>query len=61
MEPALFANAFVTSRPFVAANIIGATTMAQLDAALDSADVTWTEEMETAVNGIHQRLGNPCP
>lgn len=61
LEPAVFANAFVTSRPFVTSNIIGATTLAQLDAALDSADVKWTEEMETAVNAIHQRVGNPCP
>ncbi len=61
MEPALFANAFVCSRPFVASNIIGATTIAQLDVALSSAAVKWTEEMEHAVNAIHQRTGNPCP
>ena len=30
MEPALFANAFVTSRPFVTSNIIGATSMDQI-------------------------------
>ncbi|MBX3596397.1 MAG: aldo/keto reductase [Rhizobiaceae bacterium] len=61
MEPALFANAFVHSRPFVASNIIGATSLEQLDMALRSAEVTWTAEMETAVNAIHQRCGNPCP
>lgn len=61
MEPALFANAFVVSRPFVASNIIGATTLAQLAMALDSADVTWTDEMQQAVDAIHQRTGNPCP
>ncbi len=61
MEPALFANAFVTSRPFVASNIIGATTLDQLAMALDSADVRWTEEMQNAVDAIHQRVGNPCP
>lgn len=60
VEPALFANGFVCSRPFVASNIIGATTMAQLDVALSSADFVWTEEMENAVNAIHQRTGNPC-
>lgn len=61
MEPALFANAFVTHRPFVASNIIGATSVAQLQVALDSADVTWTEEMQKAVDAIHQQRGNPCP
>ena len=61
MEPALFANAFVCSRPFVTSNIIGATTLEQLDLALSSAEVKWTSEMEDAVNAVHQRSGNPCP
>ncbi|WP_421925025.1 aldo/keto reductase [Neoaquamicrobium sediminum] len=61
MEPALFANAFVTHQPFVTSNIIGATSLAQLEVALDSADVTWTEEMQKAVDAIHQQRGNPCP
>jgi len=61
MEPALFANAFVCSRPFVTSNIIGATSIAQLDMALSSASVTWTTEMQEAVDAIHQRTGNPCP
>ncbi|MEO9339039.1 aldo/keto reductase [Mesorhizobium sp. SB112] len=61
MEPALFANAFVTSRYFVTSNIIGATSIPQLEMALSSADVTWTDEMQAAVDVIHQRTGNPCP
>lgn len=61
MEPALFANAYVSSRPFVASNIIGATAIWQLEMALSSVDVTWTDEMQKAVDAIHQRVGNPCP
>ncbi|TKT79043.1 aldo/keto reductase [Aquamicrobium sp. LC103] len=61
MEPALFANAFVTHRPFVTSNIIGATSTAQLETALASADVKWTAEMQEAVDALHQKLGNPCP
>jgi aryl-alcohol dehydrogenase-like predicted oxidoreductase len=61
MEPALFANAFVTSRPFVTANIVGATTIPQLDMAISSAGIAWTGEMQAAVDAIHQRTGNPCP
>lgn len=61
MEPALFANAFVTHRPFVASNIIGATTLEQLELAIASAGVNWTKEMQNAVDSIHQRSGNPCP
>jgi aryl-alcohol dehydrogenase-like predicted oxidoreductase len=61
LEPALFANAFVTSRPFVTSNIVGATSLDQLRIALDSAEVTWTDEMQDAVDAIHQLRGNPCP
>lgn len=61
MEPALFANAYVASRPFVTSSIIGATTLSQLEMALSSADVVWTEDMQKAVDAIHQRVGNPCP
>ncbi|MBL8581604.1 MAG: aldo/keto reductase [Rhizobiaceae bacterium] len=61
IEPALFANAFVTSRPFMTSNIIGATSIAQLEVAIASAEVQWTEEMQKAVDELHQRFGNPCP
>ncbi|WP_163271297.1 aldo/keto reductase [Chelativorans alearense] len=61
LTPATFANAFVVSRPFLTANIIGATTMAQLKEAVASADVAWTEEMQAAVDALHQKVGNPCP
>ncbi len=61
MEPALFAAAFVVTRPFVTSSIIGATSMAQLETALDAADVDFTPEMLAAVDAIHQRTGNPCP
>lgn len=61
MEPALFANAFVVNQSFVTSNIIGATSIPQLETALASADVTWTPEMQKAVNDLHQKFGNPCP
>ncbi len=61
MEPALFANAYVASRPFVTSNIIGATTISQLEMALSCVDVAWTDEMQKAVDAVHQRVGNPCP
>ncbi|MBX3567623.1 MAG: aldo/keto reductase [Rhizobiaceae bacterium] len=61
IEPALLAGAFVLNRPFVASSIIGATTLAQLDTALDAANLPWTADMQQAVDAIHQRTGNPCP
>jgi len=61
MEPALFAGAFVVNQPFVTSSIIGATSLQQLDMALDAAEVTWTDEMQKAADAVHQRVGNPCP
>lgn len=61
MEPALFAGAFVVSRPFVTASIVGATDLEQLQLALQADQVAWTSQMEEAVNDLHQKYGNPCP
>ncbi len=59
--PEHLALAFVTSRPFVTSNIIGATTLEQLKTDLDSLDVTITPEIETRINEIHQIYSNPAP
>ena len=61
MEPALFAAAFVLNQNFVTSSIIGATKMWHLETAFAAADVEWTEDMQKAVDAIHQRTGNPCP
>ncbi len=61
LDPAQMALAFVNSRPFVAANIIGATTMAQLKTNIASVDVTITPELEERINAIHQLHMNPAP
>lgn len=62
LDPAAMALAFVTSRSFVTSNIIGATTMAQLEIAIEgSQKVAMTPELEARINAIHQVRGNPCP
>lgn len=61
LDAAQLALAFVTSRPFVTANILGATSLTQLTADLDSLDVTITPELEARINAIHQRFSNPAP
>jgi aryl-alcohol dehydrogenase-like predicted oxidoreductase len=61
LDPAQMALAFVNSRPFVGANIIGATTMAQLRTNIDSIDVPITPELEKRINAIHQLHMNPAP
>ncbi len=61
VDPAQLAIAFVTSRPFVTSNIIGATTMSQLRSNLDSIDVRITPGIEARIDEIHQLHCNPAP
>lgn len=61
LDPGQMALQFVTTRPFVTSNIIGATTMEQLRTDIASTEVRWTDELEQAVNDIHLDNPNPCP
>jgi aryl-alcohol dehydrogenase-like predicted oxidoreductase len=61
IDPAQLALKFCDARQFVTATIIGATTMDQLKTAIDAFDLTWTDELEKAVNAIHAAQPNPCP
>ena len=61
LDPAQMALAYVNSRPFVTANIIGATTLAQLDADLASCALELPQEVLVGIDVIHQRHPNPCP
>jgi len=60
-DPVHLAVAYVTSRPFVTANIIGARNLEQLKIILASQDVVITSEIEQAIDAIHQIRGNPAP
>lgn len=61
LSPVQLAQAFVTSRPFVTSNIIGATSIAQLEETLATLDVVITPEIEAKVNAVFQLHGNPAP
>jgi aryl-alcohol dehydrogenase-like predicted oxidoreductase len=61
LEPAQMALAFVNSRPFVAANIIGATSLAQLRQDIDAIAITLTPAVQEAIEAIHRRFPNPSP
>jgi aryl-alcohol dehydrogenase-like predicted oxidoreductase len=61
LDPAQMALAFVNARPFVTANIIGATSMEQLRTDIASIGVTLSAELEAKIDAIHQLVGNPCP
>lgn len=53
--------AFVNSRPFLASNIIGATTMAQLQENIASAGVELPQDVLAAIDEVHAEISNPCP
>lgn len=61
LDPAQMALAFVLSRPFVTAAIVGASTLDQLKTNIDAIDLTLTEELEQQINNIHLLHQNPCP
>jgi len=53
--------AFVTDRPFVTSNIIGATTMPQLEENIASAAITLSDEILAEIDAVHNRIPNPAP
>ncbi|MFO7593256.1 MAG: NADP(H)-dependent aldo-keto reductase [Pseudomonadota bacterium] len=61
LEPAQMALAYVNSRSFLTSNIIGATTMEQLKANIDSINVTLSDEVLEGIEAIHTRHPNPSP
>ncbi len=61
LDASQMANKFVTTRPFVTSNIIGATTMEQLRLAVTSNDIELSEEVLKDIEAIHLRAPNLCP
>ncbi|EXJ10576.1 hypothetical protein D791_02407 [Nitrincola nitratireducens] len=61
LDPAQMALAFVNDRPFVTANIIGATTLEQLKSNIESADIVLSTEVLGDIEAIHLQQPNPCP
>lgn len=60
MTPAQLALGFVNSRPFVTSNIIGATSMKQLEENINSVNVEITAELIGEINRIHTLCKNPA-
>ncbi|MDE3011034.1 MAG: NADP(H)-dependent aldo-keto reductase [Pseudomonadota bacterium] len=61
IDPAQGALAFVTGREFVTSNIIGATTLEQLQSNLASATLELSAEVLEEIEAVHQRWPNPAP
>lgn len=61
LDPAQMALAFVNRQPFVTSNIIGATTMAQLQSDIASAGLELSDDLLQALEAIHADNPNPAP
>ena len=61
LDPAQMALAYVNTRSFVTANIIGATTMEQLAANIASIDLKLSGEVLEEIEKVHTAIPNPCP
>lgn len=61
LNPAVMALAWVNSRSYVDANIIGASNMAQLKDNIESANLVLSEELLAQIEAIHTQYPNPCP
>ena len=55
------ALAFVNTRPFVTSNIIGATTIKQLQENIESVNVDLSEDILDEINQVHSKHPNPAP
>ncbi len=61
LDPAQMALAYVNERSFLTANIIGATTMEQLQSNIASIDLALSDEVLQGIEVIHQQHPNPAP
>jgi len=61
LDPAQMALSFINDRPFVTANIIGATTMEQLKSNIGSIDIELSDDILNAIEDIHNEHPYPCP
>lgn len=59
--PADLANTFVNTRQFTTSNIIGATTMKQLESNIDTAEMVLPEALLEEIEKVNQLYSNPCP
>jgi len=61
ISPSQMALAFVNQQPFLTSNIIGATTIQQLEENINSINITLNKEVLKAINTVHGEIPNPAP
>ncbi|WP_040247018.1 aldo/keto reductase [Psychroserpens mesophilus] len=61
MSLAQMSLAFVTDRPFMTSNIIGATSLEQLEENIESINIRLSDDVMNAINEVHADIPNPAP
>jgi aryl-alcohol dehydrogenase-like predicted oxidoreductase len=61
MAPAEMAIAFVAAQPFVGSVILGATSVAQLEANLDACELVLDAQVIREIDAIHLQFSSPAP
>lgn len=61
IDPVQMALQYVTTRPFVTSNIIGATSIAQLEQNIGSQSLKLSEDVLKGIEAIHVEQPNPSP
>lgn len=61
IDPALMSLAYINQQPFLTSNIIGVTTVEQLQLNIQSISTELSGELLEDIEAIHQRYPNPAP
>ncbi|WP_348945199.1 NADP(H)-dependent aldo-keto reductase [Chitinibacter sp. FCG-7] len=61
ITPTQLALAYVNSRPFVTSNLIGATTLAQLEENIGTIKISLSDEIIAKIDQVQARISNPAP
>ncbi|WP_339623029.1 aldo/keto reductase [uncultured Winogradskyella sp.] len=61
MTLAQMSLAFVNERPFITSNIIGATSLKQLEENIDSIEISLSKDVLKAIEAVHAEIPNPAP
>ncbi|QLI83009.1 NADP(H)-dependent aldo-keto reductase [Chitinibacter fontanus] len=61
LTPTQLALAYVNSRPFVTSNLIGATTLTQLEENIGTIKISLSDEIITKIDQVQARISNPAP
>ncbi len=61
LTPSQLALAFINRQPFVASNLVGATTIDQLRENISSIEIELSRDLLSKIEKTHERYPNPCP